>query len=82
MHLGRTTLKYFFLVKGNEALKNFCKSLEEACIETIESGSMTKDLAGCIKGIQNVTRSDYLNTFEFLDKIALMLKNKLSKSNL
>ena len=35
---------------GNEQLARFCSSLEEACIETIESGSMTKDLAGCIKG--------------------------------
>ncbi|CAB3984098.1 isocitrate dehydrogenase [NADP] cytoplasmic [Paramuricea clavata] len=67
---------------ANNALKNFCVTLEEACVETIESGFMTKDLAGCIKGIQNVIRSDYLNTFEFLDKISSALKNKLAKSNL
>jgi isocitrate dehydrogenase len=67
---------------GNNALKEFCLALEEACIETIESGFMTKDLAGCIKGIQNVVRSDYLNTFDFLDKISSTLKNKLAKSNL
>lgn len=67
---------------ANNALKNFCVTLEEACVETIESGFMTKDLAGCIKGIQNVVRSDYLNTFEFLDKISAALKNKLAKSNL
>ncbi|XP_028393930.1 isocitrate dehydrogenase [NADP] cytoplasmic-like [Dendronephthya gigantea] len=67
---------------GNKALRSFCSTLEEACIETIESGFMTKDLAGCIKGIQNVVRSDYLNTFEFLDKISSALKNKLAKSNL
>ena len=70
------------LFLGNNALKNFCETLEEACIETIESGFMTKDLAGCIKGIQNVVRSDYLNTFEFLDKVSSALKNKLAKSNL
>ncbi|KAK2147700.1 hypothetical protein LSH36_540g01017 [Paralvinella palmiformis] len=64
---------------GNEQLARFCSSLEEACIETIESGSMTKDLAGCIKGgFAYVTRSDYLNTFEFLDAIAASLKKKLS----
>lgn len=67
---------------GNNDLKDFCLNLEQACVETIESGFMTKDLAGCIKGIQNVVRSDYLNTFEFLDKIASSLKKKLGKSNL
>lgn len=40
---------------------------------------MTKDLALCIKGaLDKVQRSDYLNTFEFLDKIAENLKVKLA----
>ncbi|XP_032239088.1 isocitrate dehydrogenase [NADP] cytoplasmic isoform X2 [Nematostella vectensis] len=60
----------------NAALLDYCKNLEAVCIETIESGAMTKDLAGCIKGISNVTRPDYLNTFEFLDKIAENLAKK------
>ncbi|XP_070566549.1 isocitrate dehydrogenase [NADP] cytoplasmic-like isoform X2 [Ptychodera flava] len=63
----------------NEALAKFCTNLEATCIETIEAGFMTKDLAACIKGLPNVTRSDYLNTFEFLDKIGENLKNKMSK---
>lgn len=67
---------------GNEALKKFCSKLEETCIETIEAGFMTKDLAGCIKGLSNIVRSDYLNTFEFLDKLAATLKQKMGKSNL
>ncbi|XP_039248943.2 isocitrate dehydrogenase [NADP] cytoplasmic-like [Styela clava] len=62
----------------NEALEKFAKSLETTCIETIEAGFMTKDLAGCIKGISNVTRSDYLNTFEFMDKLAENLDKKVS----
>ena len=35
---------------GNDSLTQFAKSLEETCVETIESGFMTKDLAICIKG--------------------------------
>jgi isocitrate dehydrogenase len=36
---------------SNEDLKRFCKALEDVCVETIESGFMTKDLAICIKGM-------------------------------
>lgn len=65
---------------GNDNLANFCRTLEETCIDTIQAGDMTKDLAGCIKGLSNVQRSDYLNTFEFLDKIAENLAVKLKQS--
>lgn len=65
---------------GNDNLANFCHTLEETCVATIEAGHMTKDLAGCIKGMSNVQRSDYLNTFEFLDKIAENLAVKLKQS--
>uniref|UniRef100_A0A0N4Z655 Isocitrate dehydrogenase [NADP] n=1 Tax=Parastrongyloides trichosuri TaxID=131310 RepID=A0A0N4Z655_PARTI len=61
---------------NNDKLAKFASDLETVCIETIESGFMTKDLAICIKGMGNVTRSDYLNTFEFLDKLAENLKLK------
>ncbi|KAJ8255971.1 hypothetical protein COCON_G00198350 [Conger conger] len=63
---------------GNTELNVFAESLEAVCIETIEAGFMTKDLAACIKGLPNVLRSDYLNTFEFLDKLAENLNIKLS----
>lgn len=63
----------------SDALANFCNALEAVCIETIENGYMTKDLAICIKGMSNVTREDYLNTFEFLDKLAENLNKKLGK---
>ncbi|XP_064602261.1 isocitrate dehydrogenase [NADP] cytoplasmic-like [Liolophura sinensis] len=62
----------------NKELKKFAESLESACVETIESGSMTKDLAICIKGMNSVSRADYLNTFEFLDKVAENLRVKMS----
>jgi len=62
----------------NDALAKYCESLEAVCIETIESGFMTKDLAICIKGSpSNISRGDYLNTFEFLDKLAENLSIKM-----
>lgn len=64
---------------SNNELAVFCSLLEAVCIETIEAGFMTKDLAICIKGMSGVQRSDYLNTFEFLDKLADNLKKKLGK---
>ena len=36
---------------SNPALAKFATDLEAVCIETIESGAMTKDLAICIKGM-------------------------------
>ncbi|XP_073414320.1 isocitrate dehydrogenase [NADP] cytoplasmic [Dendrobates tinctorius] len=63
---------------NNSELRNFAVALEEVCVETIEAGFMTKDLAACIKGLPNVQRSDFLNTFEFLDKLAENLQLKLS----
>jgi len=62
---------------NNSSLQEFAEKLEAVCIETIESGFMTKDLAICIKGMNNVKRSDYLETFEFMDKLAENLKKKL-----
>lgn len=62
----------------NSELNNFATALEEVCTETIESGYMTKDLAACIKGLPHVQRSDYLETFEFMNKLAENLKLKLT----
>ena len=61
----------------NKDLKQFSETLEAVCINTIESGFMTKDLAICIKGMNNVTRSDYLETFEFIDKLAENLQKQI-----
>ena len=36
---------------NNDALAKFATDLEAVCVETIESGAMTKDLAICIKGM-------------------------------
>ncbi|KAI6243137.1 Isocitrate dehydrogenase [NADP] [Aphelenchoides fujianensis] len=57
-------------------LQKFAENLEAVCVETIEAGDMTKDLAICVKGTNDVARSDYLNTFEFLDKLSDNLAKK------
>jgi len=63
----------------NKALVHYAETLEKVCVDTIESGHMTKDLAICVKGgVNNIARSDYLNTFEFLEKVAENLKTALS----
>ena len=53
---------------NNNELIDFCKTLETVCIETVENGQMTKDLALLIHG-KSLNRSHYLNTQEFLDAI-------------
>jgi len=63
---------------GNQALINFSNNLESVCIETVESGKMTKDLAVCIHGNKVDHGTHYLHTEEFLDAIDSNLKKKLN----
>ncbi|NDC40716.1 MAG: NADP-dependent isocitrate dehydrogenase [Chitinophagia bacterium] len=63
---------------GNEELIRFAQALEEVCIETVESGKMTKDLAVCISGNNVAHGTDYLYTEEFLDAINNNLVAKLA----
>jgi len=65
---------------NNKELIDFAHKLEEVCVETIEAGFMTKDLALCIKGtLDNIKREDYLTTQDFLSKLAENLAIKLKK---
>lgn len=63
---------------GNEALINFCKTLEQVCIDVVESGRMTKDLAVCIYG-NEVTGDQYMHTEDFLEALDAELNSRLSK---
>ena len=58
---------------NNDELIKFAKTLEEVCVESVESGSMTKDLAILIGPSTN-----YLTTNQFLDVIDGSLKQKLN----
>jgi isocitrate dehydrogenase len=64
---------------NNQALIEFCQALEEVCVETVESGKMTKDLAVCIYGNKVNHGEHYLYTEEFLDALDQNLQKKLAK---
>ncbi|MCF8347475.1 MAG: isocitrate dehydrogenase (NADP(+)) [Bacteroidales bacterium] len=61
----------------NQALINFAHKLEQVCIDTVESGLMTKDLALIVHG-KALKKEDYLTTEAFLDALDLRLKKALS----
>ena len=63
---------------NNQELINFCHALEAVCIETVESGKMTKDLAVCVHGNKVNHGEHYLYTEEFLDALDSNLKTRLS----
>ena len=58
---------------SNDELIKFSKTLEEVCVDSVESGSMTKDLAILIG-----PSTKYLTTNQFLDVIDGSLKQKLN----
>lgn len=62
---------------GNEPLIDFSNKLEEVCIETVESGKMTKDLALIVydKGLK---QEHYLTTEQFLTALEDNLQLKIS----
>jgi isocitrate dehydrogenase len=63
---------------GNKALIEFATALEEACVESVEAGFMTKDLAICIYGAKT-ERKHYQNTNDYLKKVQQFLEAKLRK---
>lgn len=58
---------------NNETLKSFADTLEKVCVDTVESGFMTKDLALLIGPNQK-----WLSTTGFLDKIAENLEKAMA----
>jgi isocitrate dehydrogenase len=63
---------------GNQELIDFCHTLERVCIDTVESGKMTKDLAVCIHGNKVNHGEHYLYTQEFLDALDTELRKRLA----
>jgi isocitrate dehydrogenase len=72
-----TGLKYRGEFDRNLALISFAKALEEVCVDVVESGKMTKDLAVCIHG-DGVKREHYLSTEEFLEEIAEGISQRMT----
>lgn len=63
---------------GNQELIDFAHNLEAVCVETVESGQMTKDLALTIHG-KDLKEEHYLTTEGFMAAIKSHLDLKMSK---
>lgn len=68
-------LQYRGKFDDNQALIDFAQGLEQVCIDTVESGFMTKDLALLVGGDQK-----YLSTEEFMDKVIENLDARMKKA--
>jgi isocitrate dehydrogenase len=66
-------LKHRGKLDGNEALIKFAETLEHVTVATVESGSMTKDLALLVGDTQG-----WLTTEGFLDKVAENLEKEMA----
>jgi isocitrate dehydrogenase len=67
-------LKYRGQFDGTPDVTKFADTLEKVCVETVESGKMTKDLAILIDA-----NHPYLSTQDFLDTLDANLKAKMAK---
>ena len=68
-------LQYRGKFDDNQALIDFAKGLEQVCIDTVESGFMTKDLALLVGDDQK-----WLTTEEFMDKVIVGLEDRMKKA--
>ena len=69
----RFHLVFLGKLDGNEELIKFAETLERVCVDCVEEGSMTKDLAILIG-----PSTKYLTTNQFLDTIDGKLRQKLN----
>lgn len=61
---------------NNQELVDFCNKLEQVCIQTVEGGEMTKDLALLVYG-SDMQRNNWLTTKDFLDALKRNLEKAL-----
>jgi isocitrate dehydrogenase len=70
-------LKFRGEFDGNQPLITFAQALEEVCVQTVEGGVMTKDLALCIHG-EALERKHYVTTEQFLEAIAQGITRRMT----
>jgi len=68
-------LKYRGAFDGTPDVVAFAENLERVCVETVEAGFMTKDLALLVSKDQK-----FLTTEEFMDKIVNNLETRMKKA--
>lgn len=61
---------------NNQELIDFCNNLEQVCIQTVEDGEMTKDLAILVYG-SDMQRNNWLTTKDFLHALKRNLEKAL-----
>ena len=64
---------------NNPDLAKFCQALEAACVDCVDSGKMTKDLAICIHGMKGTKEGMYLHTEDFMEAVEEDMKKKFAK---
>jgi isocitrate dehydrogenase len=62
---------------GNQELIRFSETLERVCVQTVESGKMTKDLALLAYG-NDVKEGQYLYTEDFLEALDKNLQSQMA----
>lgn len=62
---------------GNQPLRDFAALLEKVCIDTVESGKMTKDLALSIYG-EKLKPDNYLSTEKFMEALVLEMNKRMN----
>ncbi len=72
-----TGLRHRGRLDGTGNLITFADTLENVCISTIESGTMTRDLAVAVQGTGSPPRDTYVTTQEFLNALSSGLKKSL-----
>ncbi|MDQ3615514.1 MAG: NADP-dependent isocitrate dehydrogenase [Actinomycetota bacterium] len=70
-------LKHRGKLDGTPEVTEFAEALERVCVETVEEGKMTKDLAALIKS-ETGKDQDHLTTEEFLAALDENLSNAMS----
>eukprot|EP01099_Mayorella_cantabrigiensis_P000243 TRINITY_DN110_c0_g1_i1.p1 TRINITY_DN110_c0_g1~~TRINITY_DN110_c0_g1_i1.p1 ORF type:complete len:457 (-),score=125.43 TRINITY_DN110_c0_g1_i1:51-1226(-) len=63
---------------NNPALARFATTLEKSCIQAMEQGHLTKDLALCVHG-KDMKRQHWLTTEDFFTELEKVLRNNLKE---
>jgi isocitrate dehydrogenase len=69
---SRENVAFHVAANRKPRVVDFAKTLERVCIETVESGFMTKDLALLVSPDQG-----WMTTLEFLDKLDSNLRDRV-----
>ena len=62
---------------GTPDVVKFAETLEKVCVDTVEGGTLTKDLAASIHNTINPPESTYLTTEKFMESLGANLKRAM-----